>query len=203
MENVICKKCNASIQPGGKFCVYCGEEVKNEQCEDSNEEGSKGKSKYCSSCGAIMDENCNVCTQCGCSTDTINYESNTNSYESKSNTYQNNTNSYESKSYTEQSNSNSYGSNYNNFSNTQRCPDEKNNVVAALLAIFLGGLGIHKFYLGNKNMGILYILITVFGFILAFIPNVILGVVVLFEGILYLLEDNQSFNEKYNKNFRS
>ncbi|MBD5026854.1 NINE protein, partial [Xanthomonas citri pv. citri] len=35
---------------------------------------------------------------------------------------------------------------------------KKNKIVAALLAFFFGGLGIHKFYLGRVGQGILYIL---------------------------------------------
>jgi TM2 domain-containing membrane protein YozV len=36
----------------------------------------------------------------------------------------------------------------------------KNKVVAGLLAIFVGGLGIHKFYLGKVGQGILYLLFS-------------------------------------------
>ncbi len=35
---------------------------------------------------------------------------------------------------------------------------DKNKLVAALLALFLGGLGIHKFYLGRTGWGIIYLL---------------------------------------------
>lgn len=89
---------------------------------------------------------------------------------------------------------NSYSNSYNN--------NERNNVVAGLLAIFLGTLGIHKFYLGDIGMGIFYIVITCFGFLFLGIPNLILQVVVFIEGILYLLTDNVTFNENYNKNYK-
>ncbi|MBX9704718.1 MAG: NINE protein, partial [Gammaproteobacteria bacterium] len=36
--------------------------------------------------------------------------------------------------------------------------NQRNRIVAALLAIFLGGFGIHKFYLGKTGQGILYLL---------------------------------------------
>lgn len=38
---------------------------------------------------------------------------------------------------------------------------DKNKTVAAVLALFLGTLGIHKFYLGNTKMGLIYILISI------------------------------------------
>jgi TM2 domain-containing membrane protein YozV len=66
--------------------------------------------------------------------------------------------------------------------------DEKNKVVAGLLAIFLGGFGIHKFYLGKIGQGILYLI-----FCWTFIP----AVVGFFEGIVYLATSDVNFQRKY------
>lgn len=38
---------------------------------------------------------------------------------------------------------------------------DKNKTVAGLLALFFGTLGIHKFYLGNKKMGVIYLIISI------------------------------------------
>jgi len=67
--------------------------------------------------------------------------------------------------------------------------EQKNKIVAGLLAIFLGGLGIHKFYLNKGVSGIIYIL-----FCWTYIPSII-GFI---EGIIYLLMDEKAFNKKYN-----
>jgi TM2 domain-containing membrane protein YozV len=70
--------------------------------------------------------------------------------------------------------------------------ERKNNrskVTAALFAIFLGGLGIHKFYLGNPLMGILYIV-----FCWTFVPAFI-GFI---EGLIYLSTNDVDFDRKYN-----
>ena len=64
----------------------------------------------------------------------------------------------------------------------------RNKLVAALLAIFLGGLGIHKFYLGQTGWGILYLV-----FCWTFIP----AFVGLIEGILFLVMSQDDFNRKY------
>ncbi len=55
-------------------------------------------------------------------------------------------------------------------------PNGKTRITAALLAFFLGGLGAHKFYLGNVGMGILYLLMcwTFIPAIVAFIEFIIL-----------------------------
>ena len=63
-------------------------------------------------------------------------------------------------------------------------PHDVNRVVAALLALFLGGLGIHKFYCKKTGLGILYLL-----FVWTFIPALIAFV----EGIIYLVQDDAKF----------
>lgn len=64
---------------------------------------------------------------------------------------------------------------------------KKNKVVAGLLALFLGGFGIHRFYLGQWS-GILYIL-----FCWTFIPQLI----ALVEGIQFLCMSQEEWDEKY------
>ncbi|MDM8556143.1 NINE protein [Desulfococcaceae bacterium HSG7] len=66
--------------------------------------------------------------------------------------------------------------------------DKKKNT-AALLAIFLGGFGAHKFYHGNWGLGILYIV---------FCWTSISGFIGLIEGIIYLSMDEATYNLKYN-----
>jgi TM2 domain-containing membrane protein YozV len=46
--------------------------------------------------------------------------------------------------------------------------DKKDKTMAALLALFLGGLGIHKFYLGDSKKGVLYLI-----FFWTFIPAIL------------------------------
>ena len=64
----------------------------------------------------------------------------------------------------------------------------KSRSIAILLAIFLGGFGIHKFYLNKPGQGVLYLL-----FCWTFIPA-IAGFI---EAIIYLCHDDQSFQQKY------
>lgn len=56
--------------------------------------------------------------------------------------------------------------------------NEKKSVgVAVLLALFLGGLGIHKFYLGKTSLGIIYLL-----FFWTLIPGIIALIEACFMG---------------------
>ncbi len=63
----------------------------------------------------------------------------------------------------------------------------KNRVVAGVLGILVGGIGVHKFYLGKVGLGILYLLFCWTG-----VPAVI-GLV---EGIIYLVQSDQEFAAK-------
>ena len=64
----------------------------------------------------------------------------------------------------------------------------KNKTVAGILAILLGSLGVHKFYLGKTTIGIIYIVLTCTA-VLAFVPA-ILGLI---EGITYLTQNEHNF----------
>lgn len=64
----------------------------------------------------------------------------------------------------------------------------KSKTAAGLLAIFLGGIGVHKFYLGSVGAGIAYLL-----FCWTCIPAII-GLV---EGIIYLTSTEENFYYKY------
>ena len=66
---------------------------------------------------------------------------------------------------------------------------EKKKTTAILLALFLGGLGIHKFYLGQAKMGIIYLLFCWTG-----IPMLI----ALVEFILLIMMKDKEFNKKFN-----
>jgi TM2 domain-containing membrane protein YozV len=64
----------------------------------------------------------------------------------------------------------------------------RNRVVAALLALLLGGFGIHKFYLGKIGQGVLYLL-----FCWTFIPTIIGWI----EGVIYLTRSDEEFAAEY------
>ena len=69
----------------------------------------------------------------------------------------------------------------------------KKKSVAGLLALFLGGAGAHKFYLGNWGLGIIYLVSII---IVPYI-SAIIGVI---EAIRFFTMDEANFNEKYNYN---
>lgn len=63
----------------------------------------------------------------------------------------------------------------------------KSKVAAGILGIFLGGIGVHKFYLGKIGMGILY---------LCFCWTGIPACIGFIEGIIYLCSNDENFQLK-------
>ena len=73
-------------------------------------------------------------------------------------------------------------------------------VAAGLLAIFLGTLGVHNFYLGKSSRGITQLVLTIIGWVTSFfvIGVFIAGAVAiwaLIEGIMYLVSQPGSGSE--------
>lgn len=92
--------------------------------------------KYCKFCGEIIDKECVICPKCGKQIEEIKAE--------QPNIVINNTNT-------------NTNVNRNINHNSGRPGRPKNKWVAFLLCLFLGPLGVHKFYEGKIGMGILYL----------------------------------------------
>ncbi|MBF4993441.1 NINE protein [Arthrobacter gandavensis] len=58
-------------------------------------------------------------------------------------------------------------------------PEPKSRLAAGLLGIFLGGLGIHRFYLGYTTLGIVQLLVTLFTFGFGAIWGFVEGIMIL------------------------
>jgi TM2 domain-containing membrane protein YozV len=67
--------------------------------------------------------------------------------------------------------------------------DKKEKSLATIICFFGGGLGLHKFYLGQSGLGVIYLI-----FFWTFIP----GIIAFFEFIVLLLMSDDDFNRKYN-----
>ncbi len=67
-------------------------------------------------------------------------------------------------------------------------------VLAGVLAILLGGLGVHKFIIGATTAGIIMACVSVLscGF-----AAPIMGIIGLIEGIIYLTKSDEEFYQTY------
>lgn len=74
---------------------------------------------------------------------------------------------------------------------------DKNKFVAGILALFLGVLGIHKFYLGCTTAGIVMLVVFLLGIILLGIPSFIIGIIAFIEALIYFFKSDEAFEEKY------
>lgn len=71
---------------------------------------------------------------------------------------------------------------------------EKEKNVAGILALFLGGLGIHRFYLGQTGLGIFYLIFCWFP---------LMWIIGLIDAIAFFSMDQEVFDRKYNRQLES
>ena len=76
------------------------------------------------------------------------------------------------------------------WNKSQPFPQENKKVLAGVLAIVLGGLGVHKFILGYTQEGIIQLILGV-------VTCGIGGVIGLVEGIIYLTKTDEEFYQTY------
>lgn len=67
----------------------------------------------------------------------------------------------------------------------------KSKTVAGWLGILVGGLGIHKFYMGHNWMGVLYLV-----FFWTYVP----AIVGFIEGVMYLCQSEERFEQRLASN---
>lgn len=71
-----------------------------------------------------------------------------------------------------------------------RHPEADKKLIAGLLGILLGGFGVHKFYLGYTQAGVIQL-------VLLFVTCGTFHFIGLIEGILYLTKSDQEFVDTY------
>lgn len=102
-----------------------------------------------------------------------------------------------SQPYTQQPYGQPYGQPYRQ-PYAQAAPNTKDHVAAGLLAIFLGSLGIHKFYLGYNTPGFIMLAVTIVGSIFSLgIAGLAMVVISIVEGVLYLSKSQTEFEQVY------
>lgn len=75
---------------------------------------------------------------------------------------------------------------------------DNKKILAGILAIVLGGFGIHKFVLGYNKEGIIMLACTlVLGFLTCGIAGWVIWLISLIEGIIYLTKSDEEFYNTY------
>ena len=153
-------------------CKECGAQISDQATTCPKCGAPVERMIFCSECGTQMNENTKACPNCGCP----------NPLYKTDNVY----------SHTPHNSGTSTSSDV--FAPGR---SGKSRGAFALLAIFLGCLGIHFFYIGKTGAGVVNLLIFIFGWILLFIPWGILGILTLIQGILALTMTEEEFESRY------
>lgn len=130
MALIKCPECQSEISDNATSCPKCGYTFE--------------KFKFCKFCGEKISEDSVVCTKCGRQVETTNQNAGgiviNNAASSSASSSASASASAASKANAVQ----------------ERTPKEINKNVALILCIFLGWLGVHKFYEGKVGLGVLY-----------------------------------------------
>lgn len=78
----------------------------------------------------------------------------------------------------------------------QRVASDRNRIVAAVLAFFLGVFGVHKFYLGKSRAGMIMLLCGTIGWLLL-LPGIFASLTAFVEFIIYLVTSDEDFDRRY------
>jgi TM2 domain-containing membrane protein YozV len=70
--------------------------------------------------------------------------------------------------------------------------EPRNKIVAAVLAFFLGTLGIHRFYLGRTGSGVVMLLLTC-----TIVGALVTGIWAFVDAVRYLLMSDAEFAQRY------
>lgn len=159
-----CRNCGSPLNPNLWVC---------ERCSAENGFGNQ----FCPNCGNAVLPDAVTCTTCGCSLAKTQPQPQQTQYQQPQ---------YQQTQYqqrpqvmppqpTNQNGYNQYGNQYNqqynaNYQQMNARPlEQKSKIAAVLLALFLGGLGVHNFYLGYTNRGIIQLVIYLVSIPLMFI----------------------------------
>lgn len=145
----------------------------------------------CKNCSANIDDNVAFCPYCGAHNDAQGYQQSQNEY------YNQNEQQSGQYFYNGQQNQQYQQQNVNYNPQQMNTEPTKDKLVAGLLAIFLGTLGIHKFYLGYTKSGIIMLLVSLLTF---GVGATVMAVIALIEGILYLTKSDAEFYQTYVQN---
>ncbi len=74
---------------------------------------------------------------------------------------------------------------------------DNKKILAGILGILLGWLGVHKFILGYNKEGAIMAVVSIVGWFLCGIPTMIVSIVGLVEGIMYLTKSDEDFYNTY------
>ena len=81
--------------------------------------------------------------------------------------------------------------------------ESSNRVLAGVMGMLLGALGIHKFVLGYTGAGVIMLLVSIGGCLLFFIGPMIMGLIGFIEGIIYLTMTERDFRKVHGRMRRS
>lgn len=157
----------------------------------------RGKFMICKNCSTNYDDNAPYCPYCGAPNDMAHGSRQSQNEYYNPNAQQGGQYYYNGQPNTQQPNYQYQQQDMNYNPQQMNTEPTKEKIVAGLLAILIGTLGIHKFYLGYTKSGIIMLLVSLLTF---GVGAPVMAVISLIEGILYLTKSDAEFYQTYVQN---
>lgn len=157
----------------------------------------RGKFMICKNCSTNYDDNAPYCPYCGAPNDMAHGSQQSQNEYYNPNAQQGGQYYYNGQPNTQQPNYQYQQQDMNYNPQQTNTEPTKEKIVAGLLAILIGTLGIHKFYLGYTKSGIIMLLVSLLTF---GVGAPVMAVISLIEGILYLTKSDAEFYQTYVQN---
>ena len=196
-----CRNCGTKLNPNQVVCVKCGIQITNTpQDDDRGETSSTASDVFCTNCGSPVSINAFACTKCGAEpTSHRNFCRNCGAKLNPNQVVCVKCGSAVEAIPKRSSSGTGFIDALNNLTKPQSAnrssvksgSTNKNKIVAGILAILLGGIGIHKFYMGSWGWGVVYVIAGLLTW------GILTGIASLVEGILLLIMSDEKFAEKY------
>lgn len=179
-----CKFCGDEVKGNAKFCVKCGKllDINNTEKKSNNYTDTKynntfnedkNKKIYCRNCSSEMSKDAIVCVKCGVK-------------KGKGNNY---CGFCGGKTNENAAICVSCGASLkNNKIDNLIGVNSKSKLIAVLLCVFLGTLGIHRFYVGDNSTGFVLLALTLGGFLTCGITTFISFIWVVVDLILIIID---------------
>ncbi|MGL5651472.1 MAG: double zinc ribbon domain-containing protein [Paraclostridium sp.] len=180
----ICVDCGVSIGKGNKFCKFCGNEVNENSkfCISCGNELNKpyipkikeyaNRKIYCRNCANEMDYESSVCTKCGVK------RGGGNSY------------CYVCGKETDEKADICVhcGVELKKRFSVGNAKGTKSKLMAVILCILFGTMGIHRFYVGDNTEGFILLALTLGGIVTCGITTIISGIWVIVDLIFIIID---------------
>ncbi|SCI73429.1 Predicted membrane protein [uncultured Clostridium sp.] len=177
--NSFCKFCGNETNKDSKFCINCGNELNKPYIPKNT---NNNKNIYCKNCSNEMNSQASVCTKCGVK------RGNGNSYCPECGKETDKNADVCVNCGVNLNNKFSVINSINKSNSKVGSVGSKSKLLAIVLCLIFGTMGVHRFYVGDNSQGFIILALTLAGIVTCGITTIISCIWVIVDFILIILD---------------